>query len=332
MAPPKMKAFHAKAYRWIDNTVFDLGRQMRWSYLPPLMVYLAAGVSGLTAIVGTFFVKEHFGLSAAFLAGLGFWAGIPWAFKMPLGHLVDLIWRWKAALVYLGAALVALSIAIMYALITQTDRMAALQNVEAWYVTSVLLAPIGYVLQDVVADAMTVEAVPAFDEHGQPYPDGTIKSMHTTMQTLGRVAIIMGLVVVAALNIGMFSGVAEMSDAEKTETYANIYLLALVIPVISVLGVTLGGVARRVRAATLLRQGFGKERIAQMLAVQVEEARPNWWIIVGGIAFVAFTLVTGLSDVPFDHEIIFAGSEPPRVCRRLFGLSQAAMAGCSSMA
>ena len=42
-------------WRWIDATILDLGRQMHWSYLPPLLVYLAAGVSGLTSIVGTFF-------------------------------------------------------------------------------------------------------------------------------------------------------------------------------------------------------------------------------------------------------------------------------------
>ena len=68
--------------RWIDATILDLARQVRWSYLPPLMVYLAAGVSSLTAIVGTFFIKEYLDLSAAFLAGLTFWAGIPWALKM----------------------------------------------------------------------------------------------------------------------------------------------------------------------------------------------------------------------------------------------------------
>jgi len=56
------------------------------------MVYVAAGISGLTAIVGTFFVKEYLGLSAEFLAGLGFWAGIPWALKMPLGHVVWAMW------------------------------------------------------------------------------------------------------------------------------------------------------------------------------------------------------------------------------------------------
>jgi len=95
----------ARTYRWFDRTILELGREFRFSYLPPLMVYVAYGVSGLTAIVGTFFVKDYLGLSAEFLAALGFWAGIPWALKMPLGHLVDLIWRHKAGLVYLGACL-----------------------------------------------------------------------------------------------------------------------------------------------------------------------------------------------------------------------------------
>ena len=64
--------------QFVDNTLIDLGRQFRWSYLPPLMIYVAAGVSGLTGIVGVFFIKDYLNLSAAFLAGLGFWAGIPW--------------------------------------------------------------------------------------------------------------------------------------------------------------------------------------------------------------------------------------------------------------
>ncbi|MCK5361474.1 MAG: hypothetical protein KAR22_00825, partial [Gammaproteobacteria bacterium] len=112
--------------RWFDRTILELGRQFRWSYLPPLMVYFAAGVSALTAIVGTFFVKEYLDLPAAFIAGLAFWAGIPWVLKMPLGHLVDLIWRWKSVLVYLGAALIALSLGIMYSLIGHTETMIGL--------------------------------------------------------------------------------------------------------------------------------------------------------------------------------------------------------------
>ncbi len=61
---------------WFEKNVMALAREMRWTFLPPLMVYVAAGISGLTAIVGTFFVKEQLGLSAEFLAALGFWAGL----------------------------------------------------------------------------------------------------------------------------------------------------------------------------------------------------------------------------------------------------------------
>jgi len=32
----------------------------KFSFVPPLMIYLAAGVSGITNIVGLFFVKEYF--------------------------------------------------------------------------------------------------------------------------------------------------------------------------------------------------------------------------------------------------------------------------------
>jgi hypothetical protein len=80
-----------RVLKFLDDTFLDLGRQFKWTYLPPLMVYVAAGISGLTGIVGTFFVKDYLNLSAAFLAGLGFWAGIPWALKMLLINLDNLL-------------------------------------------------------------------------------------------------------------------------------------------------------------------------------------------------------------------------------------------------
>jgi hypothetical protein len=77
-----------KLWKWFIVDFLGIFKEMRWSYLPPLMVYLAAGVAGFTGIIETFFIKDKLGLSAAFLAGLAFWAGLPWALKMPLGHLV----------------------------------------------------------------------------------------------------------------------------------------------------------------------------------------------------------------------------------------------------
>lgn len=182
------------------------------------MVYLAAGISGLTGIVGTFFVKEYLGLSAEFLASLGFWAMLPWAMKMPMGHLVDLLWRHKGRLIYFGAGLVALSLLIMIGLLAKPAAMREIMSPESWYVLSVLLAPMGYVIQDTVADAMTVEAVPRVDEEGNAIPDEQLKLAHTTMQTLGRVAIIGGTLLVAAVNVFMFSGVENMDIDQKKES------------------------------------------------------------------------------------------------------------------
>jgi len=303
-----MTPFLSAMHRWLDRNVLELGREMRLSYLPPLMVYMAAGISGLTDIVGTFFVKDYLGLSAEFLAALGFWAGIPWALKMPLGHLVDLVWRWKAALVVLGASLIAASLGIMLGLLAHTDAMRAVMPVEAWYVLSALLGPIGYVVQDVVADAMTVEAVPNLDTAGQPVDPAQKRLMHTTMQTLGRVAIIGGGVFVALLNVLLFAGIETMSAADKHAVYIRIYEMALLIPVVSVLGVALGGWLKLQAIRRLHGQGHPWSAARALIAPAPEAVAPNWWILGGSLVFVVFTVGMGLNDVPFNQEIIFVGS------------------------
>jgi len=293
---------------WLDCNILELGREMRLSYLPPLMVYMAAGISGLTGIVGTFFVKDYLSLSAQFLAALGFWAGVPWALKMPLGHLVDLIWRWKSLLVFLGAAMIASSLLIMLGLLTDRDAMAAIMSPGAWYVATVLLGAVGYVVQDVVADAMTVEAVPHVDADGQPISAAQRKLMNTTMQTLGRVAIIGGSVLVALINLYVFSGAHALSEDQKVEIYRRIYLMALCIPAISVAGVLIAMLLRRRDAQRLRAQGRSAAEITSLLDCHQEKTPPNWWILGGSAAFVAFTLGMGFSDIPFNQEIIFAGS------------------------
>jgi len=296
------------AWRWIDENILELGRELRLSYLPPLMVYLAAGVSGLTGIVGTFFVKDYLGLSASFLAALGFWAGIPWALKMPIGHLVDLIWRWKALLVFLGAGLIAASLLIMVLLLGSRDAMTAIMPAGAWFVLSVLLAPVGYVMQDAVADAMTVEAVPRVDAEGAAIDPATRKLMHTTMQTLGRVAIIGGSVLVAAINIYLFAGVQALTEAAKVVIYREVYLAALVIPAISVLGVISHTLLHRRRMRQLSAQGLSRQEVERLVAEPAAAPSPNWWILGGSLVFVVFTVSMGLSDVVYNQEIIFLGS------------------------
>ncbi len=293
---------------WFENTVLDLGRQVRWSFLPPLMVYFAAGLSGATAIVGTFFVKEFLGLSAAFLAGLAFWAGLPWALKMPLGHLVDLIWRWKSLIIYFGAGLIGASIAIMYALVQMPEMMRTLMAPEAWYVVSALLAPLGYVLQDAVADALSVEAVPRVDEAGQPIEEAEAKALHTTMQTLGRFALISGLVAVAAMNIFLFEGIEQFDIAGKSAIYGQVYLLAFIIPAVSISGALLAELFKWRKQRSLRALGMAESEVGAATGRSGEAPEPNYWYFGGGLLFVLLTLTVGLGNIPFSQEIVFAGS------------------------
>ena len=122
------------------------------AYLPPLLIYASAGVSGLTGIVGIFFIKDFLSLSAAFIASIGFWAGIPWALKMPIGFLIDRYWNLKQYFVYLGAFLVSISLLIMYGILVHKSIMLQYLEIKTWFILSSILTPIGYVLQDVVAD------------------------------------------------------------------------------------------------------------------------------------------------------------------------------------
>lgn len=271
--------------------IVSLAKAFRLTYLPPLMVYMAAGISGLTGIVGTFYVKEELGLSATFLASLGFWAGLPWALKMPVGHLVDLYWRWKSVFVFLGSGLIAVSLLIMVGLLGHPDLMRAWAPVEAWFVLSTLLAPTGYVLQDVVADAMTVEAVPRVGSDGLALPAEEIRLMDTTMQTLGRVAIVGGGILVSLVNVFLMEGVGDLPRAEKLAAYLGVYTLALLIPVISVLGVLLAWIL-----------GHNKARRS------VVPPPVNWNILGGSLMFAVITLGVGLGGVPYGQEIIFLGS------------------------
>ncbi len=272
----------------------SLLRSFRLSFLPPLMVYVAAGISGLTSIVGTFFVKDYLGLSAQFLAALSFWAVLPWALKMPVGHLVDLIWRWKEWLVFFGAMLLAASISIMIGLLADPAMMRAIMPAERWYVLAAILSPVGYMVQDVVADAMTVEAVPRQHSDGREIAADELRAMHTTMQTLGRVAIVGGGILVALVNVFFMSGVGALPEAAKIAAYLNVYYCALIIPFVSVGGVLF--------AAWLRRRAPDQQRAAG------ESPPVNWWILGGGLVFAMIAVSVGLSDFKYGQETIFAAS------------------------
>ena len=179
---------------------------IRRDYLPPLMIYFSSGLLALTSIAGMFFTKGYLNLSAAFFAELTFWTSLPWTLKIAFGHLTDLFWKQKGVIISVGAALVSINLLIMFGLVQHTSDMVTVLSVEAWYIVGTLLASVGYVLQDVVADAMTVDAVPTVDDEGNPLDETTIKAEHVTLQSLARFVLIGAAALVAAINMTVFQG------------------------------------------------------------------------------------------------------------------------------
>ncbi len=262
------------------------------AYLPPLLIYASAGVSGLTSIVGIFFIKDFLSLSAAFIASIGFWAGIPWALKMPIGFLIDRYWKLKQYFVYLGAFLVSTSLLIMYGILVHKSIMLQYLEIKVWYVLSSILTPIGYVLQDVVADAMTVEAVePNPNSHTKQIKNDNTKKEHTIVQLYGRVAIIFGSLLVGLINFFIFKGVGE-NYPNINLLYGKIYLYALIIPAISVSGIVLFNFLNKAKTKTL----------------DFKTTKLDYQIFLGSCIFVVFTVSFGTLDMPFSKEIILVSS------------------------
>ena len=148
--------------------------------------------------------------------------------------------------------------------------------------------------------------MPSTDDKGIKYSSQKIKIMHTTMQTLGRFAIIGGFVLVALVNVIMFAGVSGLSEPEKIEIYGRIYLYALVIPIVSVSGVFLAIYLKKRRLEQLRKSGVNEEELKKLTTEFETTTQPNWWILGGSLVFVIFTLGVGILKVPFAQEIVLS--------------------------
>ena len=119
---------------------------------------------------------------------------------------------------------------------------------------------------------------------------------------------ISGLVAVALLNIYMFAGVETMDQAAKADVYGRLYLIALVIPLVSVSGIFLAWNLNRLKRAELARDGHSNLEIDELLVHHADTTEPNHWYFTGGLAFVVMALVLGLGNISYAKEIVFVGS------------------------
>ena len=246
-------------------------RQLNMRTAPPLLIYLAAGASGFSAIAETFWVRERLGLSATALLALAAWLTVPWTLKMVFGHLVDtvpLLGSRRRAYILLGTLLqVGASLALSAAAGGQTGPLSA----ETVYIAASLLVVIGLVVQDCVADALTTEVVDRTGADGTPRDPGAVQAELGDVQVLGRVAVMGGAFAVAGIG-GWAAQVLPVS---------TVFLIGSVVPLLSLLG------------AVLLRED----------ASAGAPLNPDLRILGGGAAFGGVLLALGLFDPPFAPEI-----------------------------
>jgi hypothetical protein len=57
-----------------------------------------------------------------------------------------------------------------------------------------------------------------------------------------------------------------------------------------------------------MQQGMTAREALTLVSPPHERPPPNWWILGGSLAFGAFTVTVGLARLPYNQEIIFAGS------------------------
>ena len=241
----------------------------RRTYLPLLMVYFAYGALGIIDVSRDMWIKERLTLTPAELAGIGVWLSLPWTVKMVFGQLVDsvpIFGSQRRSYILIGAVLTACGLLTLagaaggWIVFARADRL---------YILGAMLIVVGTVIQDVVADAMSTEVVSRVDLAGNARPEDEIRAELGMVQVLGRLALGIGILAVAGL-----SGWLAQFFARET-----VFLLGLVIPAISALGVLL-------------------------IRSESSERRPlDWRILGGGIGFGLIVLAVALGGLPFAQEI-----------------------------
>lgn len=153
----------------------------RPAWTPVLVTYFCYGASAVTGVAALFFEKEVLRLTPAEAAAIGFWLGLPWSMKMVAGVASDswpILGSRRRAYLLLGTALSLLGYTLL----------ATSVSTRAGYLVASLLVTVGYMVQDVVADALSVETAATDEEIGQ-------------IQTLGRMAVLAG-----GISVGYLSG------------------------------------------------------------------------------------------------------------------------------
>jgi hypothetical protein len=244
-------------------------RAFRMRYIPLLLIYFSYGSGVFTAIAENFWVKDSLDMSAANLAELAVWLGVPWTVKMIFGSLVDSVNIFgsnRKSYVYIGAVLITISSLMMIAVVGDYAIVEDFSK-KAVYVFASVIAVVGFVMQDVVADTMTTEVIDKTQSQEK------INQELATIQVLARLSLGFAIFIT-----GWIGG--ELADVFH-DNREVVFKIALFVPLLSILGVTL----------------------VKLNPVPVSPV--NKQVLFGGFLFAIFIVFMGYNDVPYSQEIVF---------------------------
>jgi MFS family permease len=236
----------------------------RVAYLPILTTYFAFGASAITAIATLYLQKETLKLTPVEVAEIGFWLGLPWSMKMVAGVASDsypILGSRRFAYLLVGAACSVAGFAAVATVVTT----------KAGYLLAMLLITVGFMIQDVVADALSVEVARSDEELGQ-------------IQALGRMALLAG-----GISVGYLGGVLAGHIGPR-----NTFALAMLLPALVLL--TLPWV-----------RGAARQDIPSAAAGPLGDGKASLVLAVG-LGYAALGAVLTSLGVAFAQEIVLVVS------------------------
>jgi len=244
-------------------------RAFRLRYIPLLLIYFSYGSGVFTAIAENFWVKDTLDMSASDLAELAVWLGVPWTVKMIFGSLVDSVNIFgsnRKSYVYIGAVLITISSLMMIAVVGDYEIVEDFSK-KAVYIFASVIAVVGFVMQDVVADTMTTEVI------DKNQTQEKINQELATIQVLARLSLGFAIFIT-----GWIGG--ELADVFHDHREI-VFQISLFVPLLSILGVSL----------------------VKLNPVPISPI--NKQVLFGGLIFAVFIVLMGYNDVPYSQEIIF---------------------------
>jgi hypothetical protein len=244
-------------------------RAFRLRYIPLLLIYFSYGSGVFTAIAENFWVKDTLDMTASDLAELAVWLGVPWTVKMIFGQMVDSVNIFgsnRKSYVYIGAVLITISSLMMIAVVGDYSIVQDFSK-KAVYIFASVIAVVGFVMQDVVADTMTTEVI------DKNQPQEKINQELATIQVLARLSLGFAIFIT-----GWIGG--ELADVFHDHREI-VFQISLFVPLLSILGVSL----------------------VKLNPVPISPI--NKQVLFGGLIFAVFIVLMGYNDVPYSQEIIF---------------------------